>query len=1059
MLCIPKELRGKFIQAIKSGELDVNKLADEYSSDARRAEFERILGPDYGKTANTLFEKGLLAKDQQAGLIRAIKAIGLDPKPQVDFISKISKMDRLLSPREEEAILQDAREQKLGVAISDAQARTLQDLAKKMDAANPENRGEIKNIKDLIDSFKDLPNLTDAQKADIEGIKNELNKEQTPDEISRQIRVKINGGDENIGSEVTALARSFIAKGVIDPNELVDKVHEILKQSIPEITRSETMDAISGYGKYKQLSKNEIDIKLRDLKGQMQNLGKLEDMQQGQAPLKSGVERPKMSDEQRRLVQQVNEAKKKGGYDVKDPETQLKSALDSIKTHLKNQIADLEKQIATKEKIVREKGVSPSDAETVKLKAQRDALKVQFDEIFGKKALTDSQRISMANKLLDKQISTLESDLKEGKLYPDKKPSTTVSTPELELKRTKLDELKAQREELRDIANPKLSPEEKSLASYKARTMAKIAELQAKIDNGDFSKVTKEQKPRAYDDEAATLKADLERVKKIISDVQKEKVATDKQVTKESLGGIQRSLKQVFGKEIPSDIQAKIDNLKDIYKNQEETPLGTTAEFLNAQHEFSDYVNSLNEKPAWISIRDSLSNIYKNLFIGIKTGVKTATLGTMNSFIEVLNRRFTDLKAIGDVSLQKKTQAVVENIKMFAKTGVNTFLSVNGDDAVFGKSTKGHVEQFGHKDTIKGGIIMKPVAQAVNAASRGVRYIAIDVLHKFPMLINSSLNFVDALDITSSTLAKTEYAKGKGMAATDIYSDGLKIKPETELGRIARARSQQDTFRILNINNTFLSDVTMDLQRSLNNQFPTLGNYLIPMAKVPSSVISNQIENFGGGFATGTYDLIKGLGDYNALAEEGNTATPQGVQAVLRMRNGAATLIRTVGIVGTAVLLTSHLTKKDFYQDNYGNSYVRMGKHWLNTEAFGGAGIAVAGIMMGKTGNTGYIPDYFRAGWQGLKRAPVADSINSEIQNGMQGKVLSGLVNSYLNPILVQDIKKSIKEKSVNPVLVGSLVRTEAQKKQEDKVRAKQSAQNKITKERLKHKAQTLFGI
>src|SRR5207237_6903310 len=88
-----------------------------------------------------------------------------------------------------------------------------------------------------------------------------------------------------------------------------------------------------------------ISVKLRDLKGQYRELSKLADMAAGEPPKKSGTEYPTPSDEERQLTKQVNEAKKKGGYEVTDPAKQLKSALDAIKTRLKNQITDRTSQV------------------------------------------------------------------------------------------------------------------------------------------------------------------------------------------------------------------------------------------------------------------------------------------------------------------------------------------------------------------------------------------------------------------------------------------------------------------------------------------------------------------------------------------------------------------------------------------------------------------------------------------------------------------------------------------------------------------------------------------
>lgn len=1037
MICLPKNIKDAFLDALKNGDLDVNALADMKDSAARRAEFDRVLGKDYGQTANTFFENGLMKEDQEAGLIAAVKQMaGLSDKAKQDYIAKISSMDRLLSPSEEKAFLADAVNQKLGVAVSQDQAKTLFTLAKKMDAANPANRGEVKNIGDLLDEIGKMPDLTESQKSDIDAIKAELNRQPSPDEVASSIRIKMNAGNTEIGPEVQDLARSYIAQGITDPEKLVEAVHAKLKETIPGITTRETMDAISGYGDYRQLSQDEVGTKLSDLKGQMQNLAKLDDMQNGEAPKKTGSERRAPSDEERRLIQQVNEAKKKGGYDVKDPETQLKTALDSVKSRLKNQISDLETQIASGEKTVREQRSVDYDKEASDLKARRDDLKSQFDKIFGKTPLTDAQRVSMASKLLDRQIETLQSDLKEGNLYPAKPESKTPVTPELEAKRATLESLRAEREELRNIANPKATPEEKALAAYKARTAAKIEELQNRLDTGDFSPVDRSSKPIVHDDESANLKADLDRVKDIIQNAKDEQRAQEKQLTKDAIGKLQKLVKNSFGKDVPPEVQSQMDALKAKYQDENvgENLLGTSAAFINAQHEFSDYVHSLDEKPAWASIRDSLSNIYKNLFIGVKTGVKTTVLGTLNSAIEVVNRRIATGKVMGNVDLELKRQAVIANIKLGWETGSNSFINTSSDDAsVFGANKHGHSEEFGHKDTLKeGNAVLTKAAEALNKTSRAIKYVAIDVLHKAPMMVTSSLNFADALDITASTIAKMDYAQKQGMDANAIFKDAVRVEPETTLGKIARNRAQQEMFRTLNLNNTALAEATSELQRAINKQVPTLGNYLIPMAKVPSSIISNQIENFGGGLATGTIDVVRGLGDLNELKKSGQESTPEGVQAMLKIGDGVRTLTRTVGIIGAAALLVSNLTKKDFYQDTYGNAYVKMGDYWLNTQAFGGAGAAITGTMMAKTGVDNPVFDYSKAAFEELKTAPLIDSLDSAVQSAESGKLLSSLVNSYLNPIFAQDIEKSLQQQSLNPALVGSLIRTVDQKAADD---------------------------
>jgi hypothetical protein len=133
---------------------------------------------------------------------------------------------------------------------------------------------------------------------------------------------------------------------------------------------------------------------------------------------KTGVERRTPSDEERRLIKQVEEAKRQGGYTVTDPATQLRSALQAVKTRLANQIKDLEHQIATRQKIVKTRSKLPYDAEANLLQTRRNELRDQFYEIFGKPGLTDAQRSSGWKTSTASRIKELEGRLKTKNFAP-----------------------------------------------------------------------------------------------------------------------------------------------------------------------------------------------------------------------------------------------------------------------------------------------------------------------------------------------------------------------------------------------------------------------------------------------------------------------------------------------------------------------------------------------------------------------------------------------------------------------------------------------------------------
>jgi len=202
------------------------------------------------------------------------------------------------------------------------------------------------------------------------------------DRIKGNLEKKLNAGQlGEITGQVHKLAKYFITQGIKERDALIDAVHKVLSGIDPSITRRDAMDAISGYGKFKLLSKDEVDVRLRDLKGQMQQIAKLEDMADGKAPLKTGVQRRIPSDVESALIKEVNEAKKKGGYNVLDPESQLRSALHAWKKRTENAIKDFQQRIQEGNFAKRKRRTLNMDAESMRLSGEREKWKNEFQRL------------------------------------------------------------------------------------------------------------------------------------------------------------------------------------------------------------------------------------------------------------------------------------------------------------------------------------------------------------------------------------------------------------------------------------------------------------------------------------------------------------------------------------------------------------------------------------------------------------------------------------------------------------------------------------------------------
>lgn len=231
-------------------------------------------------------------------------------------------------------------------------------------------------------------------------------------------RVKDDGRND-IATLAQRLARVFVEQDLkISRDALVDKVHAVLTDIDPTFTRPETMDAISGYGNFTPLSKNVVTRVLSDLKGQLQQVGKLRDIADKLPPRKSGYPRRVPSTEERGLIKQVEEGKRKGEYIVTDPETQLRTALGKIKARVQNQIADLDAQIVAREKTVKTRTPIKHDQEYLDLVAIRDKKKQLFDEVFADPVADEAARFDRWSKAIKRRTAEYERRLKEQDFSP-----------------------------------------------------------------------------------------------------------------------------------------------------------------------------------------------------------------------------------------------------------------------------------------------------------------------------------------------------------------------------------------------------------------------------------------------------------------------------------------------------------------------------------------------------------------------------------------------------------------------------------------------------------------
>jgi hypothetical protein len=170
MFCLPASEVKEFLDRIKSGDLNPEKLS-EMTSDERRAYFEQFMSKPSAEQTNAQFESKLLLKNQQQGIINwAKKVSGISPEAQRDIISRVSKMSEVLNPKTQDMFLKDLAAHKLNATVTMEEAAHISDLAKQSAEAkaardtNPNNENILNYGKskgafgDYLDSIKPNPN-------------------------------------------------------------------------------------------------------------------------------------------------------------------------------------------------------------------------------------------------------------------------------------------------------------------------------------------------------------------------------------------------------------------------------------------------------------------------------------------------------------------------------------------------------------------------------------------------------------------------------------------------------------------------------------------------------------------------------------------------------------------------------------------------------------------------------------------------------------------------------------------------------------------------------------
>jgi hypothetical protein len=295
------------------------------------------------------------------------------------------------------------------------------------------------------------------------------------------------------------MAGGLIEQG-FEGTAILDKIVELLKPSMPELTRDDVVLAYTGYGKAKFPNP---DTKLNRENRNLELIGKqLEVAETGVLPEKSGPQRDPTTPKVRALRDAFHVVVRKLGLKSASDKKQMRGSLDAIKTRFKNDIADIKLAIAENRKLAAKvKNKTEYDTELKDLKAEKNRQVKIYNATFGidSKKLSQEQRLASAERALDRSIAREEEMALKGILD---RPKTTplAATPAMKLKQARLKKLTDARraekkrlcQEAKEILNPTKTAAQRATENLEKGLQKQIERFEYFLKNGKMPDSTKE---------------------------------------------------------------------------------------------------------------------------------------------------------------------------------------------------------------------------------------------------------------------------------------------------------------------------------------------------------------------------------------------------------------------------------------------------------------------------------------------------------------------------------------------------------------------------------------
>jgi len=368
------ELEAEADQKIKSG-YNVESLIKKLEDGNPPSGVENIILSKYLGVLNADFDK-TKSKETLAKIKRVVSALDIIGtiqsesfrtrqvmKPKEDTLAQYFMDEEAdagvdeLTPEQEATITREYEEIKAAKEALQKKVEELQEQNAKLLAEGniAEEKKKAKKTRKTDADFKQ------ERKSIVSDIKDKLKKARSQSNVTV---VPYANELFAISPDIAKLVKSYVEQGIVKLEDIVDNIHELLKDDIKDITKKDVQDLIAGEYQKKKPTRNELAAKVRELKTEAKLLAEYEKLEAGVPKTeKQKIEKNRNLADLRKRIKENDLTK------LSEAKSRMKAQIEKVEQQIKK--GDFEK--APEKKVIKldEEG-RKLQAKLTKLRKERD---------------------------------------------------------------------------------------------------------------------------------------------------------------------------------------------------------------------------------------------------------------------------------------------------------------------------------------------------------------------------------------------------------------------------------------------------------------------------------------------------------------------------------------------------------------------------------------------------------------------------------------------------------------------------------------------------------------